>query len=134
MFGREKYNPGDILECRKGMVKHYGVYIGNGDVIHFASDSRGEVLNPSEARIRQTSLRKFSYGELITVNNSSNRLGVDAIVANAKSQLGDTWGGYNQMCNNSEHFARWCETGTKSSCSGNSIANGLASILKGFLG
>ena len=133
LFGREKYNQGDILECVAGMLHHFGVYVGNGNVIHFASDSHGEIINPEGAYVKKTSLRRFSRGEDIFVNNSASRLPVSRIVANAESKLGSNLGGYSQMVNNSEHFARWCETGQKSSTTRNNITNGLASILKTFL-
>ena len=75
MFGffREKYNLGDVLYCRKSMCTHYGIYVGKGQVVHFASDGKGEILNPEAAVVKKTSLKVFSYGEDIYVNNSPTR-------------------------------------------------------------
>ncbi len=133
-FGHNSYNVGDVLECSKGMFNHFGIYVGNGKVIHFASDAHGELLNPQGAIVRETSLRKFSYGEYISVRNSANnvRLPIEQIVANAKSKIGSDLGGYSQINNNSEHFVRWCETGQVSSERSNDIANGISTMVKGF--
>ena len=81
-FGSDKYNIGDVLVCSKGMFKHFGIYVGNGKVIHFASDSQGELLNPYGAVVKKTSLRQFSYGDDIYVKNSADsmRLPVNQIV------------------------------------------------------
>lgn len=134
-FGSDKYNIGDVLVCSKGMFKHFGIYVGNGKVIHFASDSQGELLNPYGAVVKKTSLRQFSYGDDIYVKNSADsmRLPVNQIVSNSESQIGSDLGGYSQLNNNSEHFARWCETGQITSERRNDIANGLSTVVKGLV-
>ena len=135
MFGffREKYNLGDVLYCRKSMCTHYGIYVGKGQVVHFASDGKGEILNPEAAVVKKTSLKVFSYGEDIYVNNSPTRLSPEQIVSNATSQIGSNEGGYDSITNNSEHFARWCETGVKQTSAKNTILNGTATAIKGIL-
>ena len=130
-FGREKYSGGDILCARVGIVNRYGVYVGKGQVVHFSA-AHGELVHPDTAKVRKTSLSRFSAGEMISVSNSTERLPSDRIIQNALSMLSSGFGFYDQISNNSEHFARWCETGIKPSSSSNDLRNGLAMMAKGF--
>ena len=130
-FGREKYSEGDILRASVGIVNRYGVYVGKGQVVHFSA-LHGELVHPDSAKVRKTSLSRFSTGEMISVSNSPERLPPDRIVQNALSGLSSGFGCYSQISNNSEHFARWCETGVKPSSSKNDLRNGLATMAKGF--
>ncbi|WP_411682897.1 lecithin retinol acyltransferase family protein [Clostridium thailandense] len=53
---------GDIIGVDRGIYQHYGVYIGNNRVIHFApknSDSDFDWLNPQNVEIREDDMSKF---------------------------------------------------------------------------
>ncbi len=100
--------------------RHYGVYAGRGQVIHFHGDS------PAQARIRCTSLATFRTGAFLDlVAGGLLGLHVDphipypdglaAVVRRARSCVGTDFGGYDLLANNCEHFAAWCATGRRSS-------------------
>ena len=136
LFG-VKYNEVDILTVNRGFFRHYGVFVGNNKVIHFCSDSHGELLNPGNALVRRTSLRQFSLGDEIYVDNSPerDRLPSAQIMRNAESRVGSNFGGFNMIVNNSKQFARWCETGKDQASENNSsdkfslLKNGILSLL-----
>ncbi|GEM_PF-1257207 len=127
---------GNVIRfSRSGLYDHYGIYIGNLDVIHF-----------SDGIIKQTSLREFSdyaaydqsndirnrillYGSVLYFMSFSNMrptvelMGFNAsaiaaiskeeCVNRAKAMLNNE--GYNVLFNNCEHFAVWCRTGVAES-------------------
>jgi hypothetical protein len=89
--------------------QHYGVYIGNGNVIHFAS-LEGQDVSPENGIIHETNLEKFLNGRALQIDTSvKNNFSDNEIIQRARSRLGDK--GYNLFTNNCEHFARWCVTG-----------------------
>lgn len=76
-------------------ARHHGLYIGDGEVIHF---------NAHLDAISLDTLAGFSGGCTITVKrNASNACHAIKI---AKSKLGK--GGYNLLTNNCEHFVNHC--------------------------
>ena len=111
----------NIKICRAAKVRYLLFSIVHGELVH-----------PDSAKVRKTSLSRFSAGKMISVSNSPNRLLPNQIVQNALSGLSSGFGSYDQISNNSEHFARWCETGIKPSSSSNDLRNGLAMMAKGF--
>ena len=135
LFRKEKYTIGDVLVVERGIYHHYGIYVGNNQVVHFGSDSQGELLNPAGAFIKKTSIKAFSEGEEISVENlpSENRLTESQIMANAESCVGTDFGGFKMLTNNSKHFARWCETGEYVESKGNVISDKISSIKNGLL-
>ena len=137
---------GDIIySVQHDMIigySHYGVYIGGGKVIHFASNPN----DGNEKNIHITSLEKFQGdGDKICVRyipSSKKALAIilknrnmdagfiasimtdydisgyhcyssEETVRRAKSRLGMSQ--YSLMFNNCEHFAIWCKTGLKES-------------------
>lgn len=135
LFGKSNYRQGDILVADRGLVKHYGVYVGNNEVVHFCSDSHGEILNPADAIVKQTTLRRFASGDEVYVDNLSeeNRLDSLLIVTNAKSFIGSNLGGFSLMNNNSKHFARMCETGKNNQNNENAVVDKLSNIKDAIL-
>lgn len=150
---REKYDHrylkvGDVIGApytQKDLLipyEHYGIYIGNDKVIHFASKKEGVPKS-----VHKTSLASFAskqtgtfflidfdkYFEEIPINLMIPVLALIAItrrknisaketVRRAKSKLGET--GYSLPFNNCEHFAMWCKTGS-AECNQLNIANEL---------
>ena len=59
-IGKKKVHPGDILvvERRDKLYFHYAVYVGNGRIIHYASDTGdwGEHIY-----IHEASLKEFTH-------------------------------------------------------------------------
>lgn len=103
---------GDIIFADRGLYKHFGVYIGLGQVIHFAAPY-GDETNATEADICQTTVKNFLKGnELFIIREKENSeykpLPPEEIVTRAKSKIGKCKGTYSLVSNNCEHFAYWC--------------------------
>ncbi|GMO41699.1 MAG: hypothetical protein Ta2F_17670 [Termitinemataceae bacterium] len=127
-FGRyEKMTPqaGDIIYANRGLYQHYGIYCGNGKVIHFAP-KHGLEINPQDAYIQETTLTDFLKDETVKICSISNpAYNNEETVQRAKSLLGKNRGEYNLIFYNCEHFARWCKTGILKS---KQVENGLIAV------
>jgi hypothetical protein len=89
--------------------QHYGVYIGNGKVIHFAP-LEGQEISFENGIIHETTLEKFLNGRTLQVEtNIERKFSENEIIQRARSRLGEK--GYDLLTNNCEHFVRWCVTG-----------------------
>lgn len=119
-------NPGDIIYAKRNKhasigvpwpeYKHFGIYIGDYQVIHF-SGSKGHETDVALADIIQTSLRQFLKGDFLLIqadseiaeyDNTLKPFPADVIIQRAKTELGKHKGDYNLFTNNCEHFANWC--------------------------
>ncbi|HOY66158.1 MAG TPA: lecithin retinol acyltransferase family protein [Candidatus Ozemobacteraceae bacterium] len=112
-FGESGPFPDLSKLVRLERYRHYGVYAGRGQVIHFTGDT------PSAARIRLTSLTEFEKGTFLDgIATGGSGIHADervefpegkaAAVRRARSLLGTDFGGYHLLRNNCEHFATWC--------------------------
>lgn len=111
----DMFSPGDILSVNRGLYKHYGVYVGNNEVVHF-SGGAGNELSAERACIRKTSLEKFQNGGEIQVEENRRRaFSREQIAARALAAVGSEKGKYDLAWNNCEHFANWCRYGKKRS-------------------
>ena len=130
----EKYRAGDHLSVTRIGYWHHGIYIGDGEVIHFngAPDAAGDL----GLAIIQTDSLEFFSGDTIpeVVPYKEPRYSAHEVVKRAHLRLGER--GYSFITNNCEHFAHWCKTGVHSSeQSKNYIAAALAgSLLLGPFG
>ena len=112
----DSLKPGDIIFCDRIIYKHYGVYAGNGRVIHYATQN-GDF--GADVRVRETSLKKFAGdGKCMLLPPLKNRAGLkhfsaEETVKRARSRLGEK--AYNLLFNNCEHFALWCKYGISKS-------------------
>ena len=90
--------------------RHYGVYVGDGKVIHFAALS-GQEISFANAIIDETTLDRFLNGRALRIDDGIEaEFPPDAIIARARSRLGQA--NYCLLTNNCEHFARWVVTGS----------------------
>ena len=112
----ENFKKGDVLCVNRGLYSHYGVYAGDGKVIHFTADT-GEgqsETNPFNADVRKSDLEQFQKDGVVTVDNQENAaFSRDEIVRRAEALIGTQQGKYDLAINNCEHFAKWCKTGRK---------------------
>lgn len=110
MYISENYKAGDVLRVKRGLYSHFGVYVGNGQVVHFSAGNNGE-LNPRKAKIMLTFLQYFENGgqSKRCNRNPFERDSNKDIAQRALSLVGTKFGGYNLITNNCEHFARFCE-------------------------
>ena len=106
--------PGDILRVNTGRYYHFGIYIGDGAVIHFAGPDPHTLTDASKAAVRKDSLERFSMGKSLEVRDYSlkEKLRKNAprkVIDTAVSMLGQT--GYDIIYNNCEHFVNKCVFG-----------------------
>lgn len=117
----KKVHIGDILvvERRDKLYFHYAVYVGNGRVIHYASDTGdwGE-----HVYIHEAPLKEFTHDvpvvKICTFPEESTLPGyhlysAEETVERARSRLGEKK--YDLFFNNCEHFAVWCKTNISNS-------------------
>ena len=109
---------GDQIRVNRGFYSHHGIYASDESVFHFAPPGATEVLDPSAARIIETSLEEFLKGGVLEVRcyteeEKKRKKSPKEIIACAKSHLGE--GGYDIVSNNCEHFSNLCAFGTKES-------------------
>ena len=110
--------------------EHYGIYIGNDKVIHFASKKEGEPKSVHKISLVSFASRQTGTFFLIDfdkyfeetpidimfplsagiLRNGRKNISAKETVRRAKSKLGET--GYSLLFNNCEHFAMWCKTGS----------------------
>lgn len=106
---------GDIVcvDRAEGLYQHYGVYVGENQVIHYS----GEPFNSEEAEIKCSSLAEFlDDAETFRIDNCAGGCySRSETVERAYAKLGAGKNEYSLVFNNCEHFARWCQTGTKQS-------------------
>ena len=89
--------------------QHYGVYIGNGKVIHYAP-LEGQEISFENGIIHETTLESFLDGRAIRfAGNTEPAFTEEEIIQRARSRIGEKE--YSLINNNCEHFARWCVTG-----------------------
>ena len=137
---------GDVIFCTRvgGLYRHFGIYIGDRCVIHFA-DPQGD-FNTDRAVIHEISLDKFVDGCKLYRMTFPKKYSSDSIlrelvmsedyvlytpdetVKRAKSKLGKKGvkdDGYNLVMNNCEDFAIWCKTGVFESKQVNALIDGI---------
>ena len=118
---------GDIVYVKRTGYRHFGIYTGNEQVIHYHKEH-----NPllSDGIIAETTLAEFKgSSDTIYVLNATTPAGTalfdwlvhhlaggdvellspQETVTRAHSKLGEH--GYSLLLNNCEHFALWCKTG-----------------------
>ena len=89
--------------------RHYGVYTGNGTVVHYAP-VEGQEISFENGIIHETTLEKFLDGRALKIDRNAEKMFSDEeIVLRARSRLGEEE--YDLLNNNCEHFARWSVTG-----------------------
>ena len=97
---------GDHLVSPRCGYTHHGLYIGNGNVIHYG----GYAKIKSDGVIVITSLNEFSQNNTVQIRQHNSRLfSREESVERAYTRLGEDW--YNILLNNCEHFVNWCING-----------------------
>lgn len=122
----ENFKVGDVLAVKRmgGLYHHYGVYVGNGEVVHFSADDGSGIneTNAANADIRKTSLELFAKGDEVYVDtNEKPAFSGEEIAKRAESLIGTQKGTYSLAVNNCEHFVKFCKTGYKTSDQVNNV-------------
>ncbi|PTY37664.1 hypothetical protein BGP77_14350 [Saccharospirillum sp. MSK14-1] len=103
---RDSLLPGDHLWVRRAGYSHHGLYIGNGQVVHYAGWVEGLRAGP----LAETSLSEFCGGRtLYRRTHVERQFSRQQSVARARSRLGENR--YNVHANNCEHFCYWAING-----------------------
>ena len=101
-----EYDLAEHLFVRRGAYTHHGIYIGNGNVIHY-STSADEMIE-----IHPVTLEEFSNGNTIYYlprDKSPLTYSKEEAVERAWRRVGEE--NYNLVINNCEQFVRWCRCG-----------------------
>ena len=119
MKAKEKWTvreirPGDIIRVYTGRYYHFGIYIGDETVIHFAGPDPHTLTDASKAAVRKDSLDHFSMGKSLEVRDYSleeklKKRPPKKVIGEAVSQIGKA--GYDIIYNNCEHFVNKCVFG-----------------------
>ena len=105
-----KIEIGDHLVSPRCGYTHHGLYVGNGNVIHYGGYSKIK----SDGVIMITSLADFSQDNSVRVRQHISRVfSHEESVERAQTRLGEDW--YNVLLNNCEHFVTWCIYGLPNS-------------------
>lgn len=101
------------LKVKRAGYTHHGVYVGNGNVVHYSGFA--EIFK--KGKIELTSIDDFmgDAEDLYRVQYPENCAiySDDEICERALSRLSEN--NYNLVTNNCEHFATWCITGIERS-------------------
>jgi len=94
------------VECRRGLFiyQHFGVDIGDGTVVHLATDRSG-----GEMSVQRVTLELFSNGSPVSIEVVHDSLAPETVVEKALALVGTK--GYHLVRGNCEHFARQMKTG-----------------------
>jgi hypothetical protein len=94
-----------VLTPRRGFL-HHGIYVGNGNVVHYAGSTHGLVSGP----IEEVALDRFSCGRPVRAVCQAPAIFSSAeVILRAKSRVGENH--YRLISNNCEHFCEWCLRG-----------------------
>lgn len=94
---------GAHLVTERNGYEHHGIYVGNGQVIHYAGFSRRQRRGPVE----RISIHCFACGYTVTIKCDASPCYDGAEIARrAGSRLGES--NYRLLTNNCEHFCSWC--------------------------
>ncbi len=94
------------VKCRRGIFRylHYGIDIGDGTVVHLATEPDG-----SEMSVQRVSIDMFANGTSISIETVKEALTADTVIERALAAVGRM--GYDLVIGNCEHFARQVKTG-----------------------
>jgi Lecithin retinol acyltransferase len=97
------------LVTPRSLYSHHGIYIGGGQVIHYA----GLAYGLRRGQVENVSLERFARGRDVRIRPDAPKFDSRQVVARARSRLGERR--YRLLTNNCEHFCGWVLRGQ--SCS-----------------
>jgi hypothetical protein len=97
------FSLGAHLVTQRDGYEHHGIYVGDGEVIHYAGFCGGHRRGPVE----RVSTDAFACGHAIRVKTHCHtRYEGEEVARRASSRLGESH--YRLLTNNCEHFCAWC--------------------------
>ena len=97
---------GDHVVSARRLISHHGIYVGNGQVIHYDGLTSGLQAGPVKVSRLQDFLADHPYR---TREHKTRRYSGEEAVDRARARLGEDL--YHPIFNNCEHFVTWCITG-----------------------
>lgn len=106
--------PGDVIRVYNGRFYHFGVYVGEETVVHFAGPDSATLTDPALASVRRDTLDRFAMGRPLEVRDYGLRERLKKyprkkVAENALKRVGEK--GYDIIYNNCEHFVNKCAFG-----------------------
>jgi len=92
--------PGDQIRVGRQYYFHHGIYIGNGEAVHFCAETGDGMTDPTSVKVRKTCMAQFLLGGVLEVREYTfaekrQRRKPEEIVKTALSRLGE--GGYDAL-------------------------------------
>lgn len=125
----EQIEPGDLIEFKRylGVYDHWGIYIGNGFVVHLTLNSNDGVAIKKEKLIkiggngicRPNNLETFAAELGLELKASKNSIVEEAIFMLEQFENGQLELKYDLFEYNCEHFVTYCAYGQKFSIQAN---------------
>jgi hypothetical protein len=89
---------------------HHGIYVGGGNVVHYAGYVHGLIRRPVE----EVKLARFRAGRsLWLATQSKSNFDRSEVIQRARSRIDENR--YRLLTNNCEHFCEWCLNGEQRS-------------------
>ena len=111
-FITKEPNKGDIIKVLiSNNIYHFGIYLGNDEVIEYGSAKDFLKTNKSNVKVQISSMDSFLDGKNVLVAKlglieKMKRNSVNKTIELAKARLGETK--YDPIENNCEHFVNEC--------------------------
>jgi hypothetical protein len=94
-----------VVTPRRGYL-HHGIYVGNGQVVHYTGLAYGLRRGPVE----EVSLSRFTRDHPVwVISDAPSTFDGLEIIRRARSRVGEDR--YRLLSNNCEHFCEWCLRG-----------------------
>jgi hypothetical protein len=94
-----------VVTPRRGYL-HHGIYVGDGNVVHYAGLAKGLHRGPVE----EISLGGFSRRRPVWIkSHAPSDFEPQEVIRRARSRVGEDC--YRLLTNNCEHFCEWCLRG-----------------------
>ncbi len=110
---------GDMIRVSVGSVYHYGIFVGEDEVIQFGPPPTAQAMKDcGDFRVMASDIHAFCGGVIVEVavpetRAERRRFSARKTVKRARAAMGNT--GYDIIRNNCEHFAYECVYGVKHS-------------------
>ncbi|KAH9500280.1 Phospholipase A and acyltransferase 3 [Bulinus truncatus] len=141
----EQLKLGDRVQFKRGVYSHWGVYIGDGRIVHLAGEENDgingdiqvkHVFTISGKRFNKARVAADNFWDVVGndkafINNDGDKkwsaFHPEVVVKNALEKIGQE--GYNLISSNCEHFVNWCRYGYNKSDQVDSVFTGAAASL-----
>lgn len=120
---------GDLIEFPRGYYSHWGVFVGNDDIVHLAGEDTGNdgingkidsghLFTVCGKRFNKAYAKVDNFWDVVAdsrakINNNKDKkckpYAPDEVKERALSKIGAI--PYNVLWSNCEHFAAWCRNG-----------------------